>query len=195
MRAKGMGARVIVTEVDPIRALEAVMDGFNVMPIREAAAIGDFFVTVTGDKNVIGKEAIERLKDGAVLANSGHFDVEIDKEYLKEVAVSVENVRPNVTRFTLKDGRRVYLLADGRLVNLAAAEGHPPTVMDMSFANQALAVKYILEHHKELKARVYTLPREIDEEIARLKLKSMDIKIDELTEEQKAYLASWREGT
>ncbi len=195
MRAKGMGARVIVTEVDPVRALEAVMDGFNVMPIANAAALGDFFVTVTGDKNVIGRSAIDNLKDGAVLANSGHFDVEIDKEYLSELAVKIENVRPNVTRYLLKDGRRIYLLADGRLVNLAAAEGHPPTVMDMSFANQALATRYILEHHNELKPKVYTLPREIDDEIAMLKLKSMGIEIDELTEEQKRYLSSWREGT
>ncbi len=195
MRAKGMGARVIVTEVDPIRALEAVMDGFDVMPIVEAAKKGDFFVTVTGDKNVIGKEAIENLKDGAVLANSGHFDVEIDKETLKQLAETIEEVRPNVTRFTLRDGRRIYLLADGRLVNLAAAEGHPPTVMDMSFANQALAARYILEHHNELEARVYTLPHEIDVEIAKRKLESMGIRIDELTEEQRKYLSSWREGT
>ncbi len=195
MRARGMGARVIVTEVDPVRALEAVMDGFEVMPIVEAASKGDFFVTVTGDKNVISRAAIEKLKDGAVLANSGHFDVEIDKEALHEMAVRVEDVRPNVKRFVMKDGRRIYLLADGRLVNLAAAEGHPPTVMDMSFANQALAARYILEHHNELEAKVYTLPREIDDEIAMRKLEAMGIKIDELTEEQKAYLSSWREGT
>ncbi len=198
MRARGMGARVIVTEVDPIRALEAVMDGFDVMPILEAAKLGDFFVTVTGDKHVIDENAIMNLKDGAILANAGHFDVEIDKDALERLSERKETVRPNVVRYTMKDGRRIYLLADGRLVNLAAAEGHPPTVMDMSFANQALAAKYLWERWKsgqKLEPKVYTLPREIDERIARLKLEAMGIRIDELTEEQRRYLESWQEGT
>ncbi len=195
MRARGMGARVIVTEVDPIKALEAVMDGFEVMPIKEAARIGDFFVTATGDKNVIGREALEVMKSGAILANAGHFDVEIDKKSLFEMAEKVEDARPEVKRFILKDGRELYLLSEARLVNLSAAEGHPPTVMDMSFSNQALAAKYILENHEKLENRVYVLPEEIDTRIATLKLKSMGIKIDMLTPEQKKYLESWREGT
>lgn len=195
MRARGMGARVIVTEVDPVRALEAAMDGFEVMPMSEAAKIGDFFVTVTGDKNVISVEHIKLMKDGAIVANSGHFDVEIDVAGLREVAVKVENVRPNTEKYTLPDGKKIYLLAEGRLVNLASAEGHPPTVMDMSFSNQALAVKFIKENREKLEKKVYTLPDEIDREIALLKLKSMNIEIDELTEEQKEYLSSWQEGT
>ena len=195
MRARGMGARVIVTEVDPIKALEAHMDGFTVMPIERAAEIGDFFVTVTGDKNVIGRSAIEKLKSGAILANSGHFDVEIDKKALYDLAERVEEARPQVKRFILKDGRKIYLLSDARLVNLSAAEGHPPTVMDMSFANQALAALYILENSDKLENRVYTLPYEIDERIARLKLESLGVKINSLTPEQKRYLESWKEGT
>lgn len=195
MRARGMGARVIVTEVDPVKALEAVMDGFEVMKIGKAAEIGDIFVTVTGDKNVIDKNALDKMKDGAILANSGHFDVEINKKYLEERAVKKQRIRPDVDEYTLKNGKRIYLLAEGRLVNLAAAEGHPADVMDMSFSNQALAVKFLKENRKNIENRVYTLPQEIDERIARLKLESMDIKIDELTEEQKRYLSSWKEGT
>ncbi len=195
MRARGMGARVVVTEVDPVRALEAAMDGFEVMPMSEAARIGDFFVTVTGDKNVISVEHIKLMKDGAILANSGHFDVEIDVAGLRELAIEVENVRPNTEKYTLPDGKKIYLLAEGRLVNLASAEGHPPTVMDMSFSNQALAVKFIKENREKLEKKVYTLPDEIDREIALLKLKSMNIEIDELTEEQREYLSSWQEGT
>ena len=195
MRAKGMGARVVVTEVDPVRALEAVMDGFEVMPMEKAAEIGDFFVTVTGDKNVIDLPHIEKMKDGAILANSGHFDVEINVAGLRKLAVSIEDVRPNVKKYTLPDGKRIYLLAEGRLVNLASAEGHPPTVMDMSFSNQARAVKYIKENRDRLEKKVYTLPNEIDREIASLKLHSMGIEIDKLTEEQKHYLTSWEEGT
>ncbi len=195
MRAKGMGARVVVTEVDPVRALEAVMDGFEVMPMEKAAEIGDFFVTVTGDKNVIDLPHIEKMKDGAILANSGHFDVEINVAGLRKMAVSIEDVRPNVKKYTLPDGKRIYLLAEGRLVNLASAEGHPPTVMDMSFSNQARAVKYIKENLNRLEKKVYTLPDEIDREIASLKLQSMGIEIDKLTEEQKHYLTSWEEGT
>jgi adenosylhomocysteinase len=195
MRARGMGARVIVTEVDPIKALEAVMDGFEVMKIESAAEIGDIFVTVTGDKNVIDKDALEKMKDGAILANSGHFDVEINKKYLEENSIKQQRIRPDVDEYTLKNGKRIYLLAEGRLVNLAAAEGHPADVMDMSFSNQALAVKFLKENGKNLEKRVYTLPQEIDEKIARLKLESMGIKIDELTEEQKKYLSSWKEGT
>lgn len=195
LRARGMGAHVIITEVDPIKALEALMDGFRVMPIKEAAKIGDFFVTVTGDKNVISREAIDNMKDGAVLANSGHFDVEIDKEYLERESIEKKEVRPNVTMYRMKDGRRLYLLSEGRLVNLSAAEGHPPTVMDLSFSNQAMAAKYILENKGVLEKRVYVLPDEIDKEIAMLKLKSMGVQIDTLTEEQRRYLEGWREGT
>ncbi len=195
MRASGMGAKVIVCEVDPIRALEAVMDGYLVMPIGEAAKIGDFFVTVTGDINVIRKEHFEVMKDGAILANSGHFDVEIDKKGLEELAVSVREVRKNVREYTLKDGKRIYLLGDGRLVNLVAAEGHPAAVMDMSFANQALSAAYLAQKGRELDRKVYPVPEELDREVARLKLKSLNIEIDELTEEQKRYLASWEMGT
>jgi adenosylhomocysteinase len=195
MRARGMGARVIVTEVDPIRALEAAMDGFEVMPIAEAAERGDLFVTVTGNKHVIDRPALERLKDGAVLANAGHFNVEINLEALTEMSETVEEVRPSVKAYHLRDGRTVYVLADGRLVNLAAAEGHPSVVMDMSFANQFLAALHIHQQGHTLKHRVYTLPPEIDEEIARLKLAAMGIRIDTLTPEQEAYLSGWEEGT
>jgi adenosylhomocysteinase len=195
MRARGMGARVIVTEVDPIKALEASLDGFEVMKIKEAAKIGDIFVTVTGNKNVIDKEAIDNLKDGAILANSGHFDVEINKKYIEEICIKKEKIRENVTQYTLKNGKRIYLLSEGRLVNLSAAEGHPPDVMDMSFSNQALAVKFLKENGKKLEKKVYTLPQEIDIKIASLKLKSMGIEIDQLTEEQRKYLEEWKEGT
>jgi adenosylhomocysteinase len=195
MRARGMGARVIVTEVDPIKALEASLDGFEVMKIKEAAKIGDIFVTVTGNKNVIDKEAIDNLKDGAILANSGHFDVEINKKYIEEICIKKEKIRENVTQYTLKNSKRIYLLSEGRLVNLSAAEGHPPDVMDMSFSNQALAVKFLKENGKKLEKKVYTLPEEIDIKIASLKLKSMGIEIDQLTEEQRKYLEEWKEGT
>ncbi|WP_025209930.1 adenosylhomocysteinase [Hippea sp. KM1] len=194
-RAKGMGANVVVTETDALRALEAVMDGFRVMPIKEAAKIGDFFCTVTGDIHVIRKEHFELMKDGAIVANSGHFDVEIDVKGLKEIAVSQRDVRPFVREYKLKDGRRIYLLAEGRLVNLSAAEGHPSSVMDMSFANQALSAKYLIEHGSELQRKVYKVPDELDSMIASLKLKSLGIEHDELTEEQKEYLASWTIGT
>jgi len=194
-RARGMGANVIVCEVDPLRALEAVMDGFRVMPIKEAARQGDIFVTVTGDINVIDEPAIRRMKDGAVLANSGHFDVEINKRALRKLSRRVRRIRPFVDEYQLKDGRRIYLLGEGRLINLASAEGHPSVVMDMSFSNQALAVRYLVREGKNLGKKVYDVPREIDREIARLKLKSMGIKIDRLTPEQKKYLSSWELGT
>ncbi len=195
MRARGMGARVIITEVNPIRALEAVMDGFEVMPIREAAKRGDFFVTATGDIHVIDRDALEVMKDGAVLCNAGHFNVEINLEALQDLAQKVEQIRPNVEAYRLKDGRTLYLLGEGRLINLVAAEGHPPDVMDLSFANQALASVYILQNHEFLAKKVYTLPPEIDERIARLKLQTLGIQFDELTEEQQKYLSSWEEGT
>jgi adenosylhomocysteinase len=195
MRARGMGAHVIVTEVDPVRALEALMDGYEVLPMERAAEIGDLFCTATGDKNVIARGALERMKDGAILSNTGHFNVEIDIPALRELAVSVREARPNVEEFNLADGRRLYLIGEGRLVNLAAAEGHPASVMDMSFANQALSAEYVVAHAEELEPRVYVVPEEIDREIARLKLESMGVEIDILTEEQARYLASWDEGT
>jgi adenosylhomocysteinase len=195
LRARGMGAHVIVTEVDPVRALEALMDGYEVMPIERAAEVGDIFCTATGDKNVISRAAIERLKDGAILANTGHFNVEIEIPALRELAVATRVARPEVEEFELADGRRVYLIGEGRLVNLAAAEGHPASVMDMSFANQALSAEYVVQHADELEPRVYVVPEEIDREIARLKLESLGVEIDSLTEEQARYLASWDEGT
>jgi adenosylhomocysteinase len=195
MRARGMGAIVIVTEVDPIKALEARMDGYLVMPMKEAAKLGDFFVTVTGNTSVIRKEHFEVMKDGAIVANSGHFNVEIDLHELEAVAESVREVRPNVKEYKLKDGRRIYVLADGRLVNLATAEGHPASVMDMSFANQALSAKYIKENHEKLERKVYPVPKEIDERVARLKLQALGVEIDELTPEQIKYLQSWEFGT
>jgi len=195
MRARGMGAQVIITEVNPLRALEAVMDGYQALPMSRAAEVGEIFITATGDKNVIAREHFERLRDGAILANTGHFNVEIELPALKAMAVSVRTVRPNVEEFALTEGRRVYLLAEGRLVNLAAAEGHPAAVMDMSFANQALSAEYIVEHAAELERRVYVVPEQIDREIARLKLETMGIGIDRLTEEQERYLSSWDEGT
>jgi len=195
MRAKGMGAEVIITEVDPLRALEARMDGYRVMKMIEAAKIGDIFVTATGDKHVIDKPHLEVMKDGAILANSGHFNVEINIPALEELSVDKRRVRPFLDEYHLRDGRRLYLIGEGRLVNLAAAEGHPSAVMDMSFANQALSVRYIKEHHQELERKVYAVPEHIDKRIASLKLKSMGIEIDSLTEEQKRYLESWEEGT
>ncbi len=195
LRARGMGARVIVTEVNPIRALEAVMDGFEVMPMREAAKVGDIFITATGDKDVITKEHFKLMKDGAILANAGHFNVEVSVKDLEELAVRKRVIRRYVTEYVMPDGRKLYLIGEGRLVNLVAAEGHPSEVMDMSFSNQAYAVKYIIEKRNELERKVYTLPREIDEEIASLKLRSMGISIDTLTEEQRKYLESWELGT
>ncbi|MCX7724885.1 MAG: adenosylhomocysteinase [Thermodesulfovibrio sp.] len=195
MRARGMGARVIVTEVDPLKALEAVMDGFDVMPIADAAKIGDIFVTVTGNINVISEKVFSKMKDGAIVANTGHFNVEIDIEGLERMSKSKRLIRDFVEEYTLKDGRRVYLLAEGRLVNLSAAEGHPAAVMDMSFANQALSAEYIFKNAKKLENKVYSVPEEIDREIARLKLESMGIKIDKLTKEQNKYLHSWQLGT
>ncbi len=195
MRARGLGARVVVTEVNPVRALEAVMDGFRVMPMSEAAAIGSVFVTVTGNKNVLTAEHFERMKDGAVICNTGHFNVEIDLGALERMATARRTVRPFVEEFRMSDGRRLYLLADGRLVNLSAAEGHPAAVMDMSFSNQALAVEYLLRNAGKLERRVYAVPEAIDREIARLKLDAMGVQIDGLTPEQERYLASWQEGT
>ena len=194
MRAKGMGANVIVTEVNPLRALEAVMDGFRVMPLIKAAPLGDIFVTATGNINVIDRRHMELMKDGAILANAGHFNVEINLKALEELSVSKRRIRPNLEEYRLRDGRRLYLLAEGRLVNLAAAEGHPSEVMDMSFANQALVAEYLWKT-EGLEPKVYDVPREIDETVARLKLRGMGIEIDELTEEQRRYLQSWREGT
>jgi adenosylhomocysteinase len=195
MRAGGEGARVVICEVDPLRALEAVMDGFQVMPLKEAAKIGDVFVTTTGDKNVIGRDHFSRMKDGAIVANSGHFNVEIDIPALEKMSQKKRKIRDFVEEFSLKNGRKVYLLAEGRLINLSAAEGHPATVMDMSFANQALCVLYLNREGKGLKKEVYAVPEKIDKEIARLKLKALGIKIDRLTPEQKKYLAGWQEGT
>ena len=195
MRAKGMGAHVVVTEVDPLRALEAVMDGFQVRPMEQAAEDGDIFVTATGDKSVITRDHILAMKDGAILANTGHFNVEIDIPALRSLATETREARQLVEEFTLTNGRKVYLLAEGRLVNLAAAEGHPAQVMDMSFANQALAAEHVITNAASLERTVYDVPKEIDDEIARLKLATMGVAIDELTEEQAAYLASWDEGT
>lgn len=194
MRAQGMGANVIVTEVQPTRALEAAMNGLRVMPMSEAAAIGDIFVTATGDIHVIRKEHLQKMKDGAIMCNSGHFNVEINIPDLESLSKSKRTIRPNMDEYTLKDGRRLYLLAEGRLVNLAAAEGHPSEVMDMSFANQALCSEYIAKSTK-LETKVYTVPKEIDEKVAELKLKSMGVTIDELTAEQKKYLSTWEMGT
>ena len=194
-RARGLGAQVIVVEVDPLRALEAVMDGFRVLPMAEAAKVGDIFITVTGDINVIDRHHMEVMKDGAILANSGHFNAELNLEALASMAESRREVRQSVEEFRLGDGRRLFLLGEGRLINLAAAEGHPASVMDMSFANQALSVEYMVHNAKSLEPQVYPVPRDIDEEIARLKLASMGIAIDELTDEQKKYLSSWEAGT
>ena len=194
MRAQGLGANVIVTEVQPTRALEAVMNGLRVMPIAQAAAIGDIFVTATGDIHVIRKEHMQKMKDGAIMANSGHFNVEINIPDLESLSTAKRTMRPNLEEYTLKDGRKLYLLAEGRLVNLAAAEGHPSEVMDMSFANQALCSEYLAKTVK-LAPKVFTVPSEIDEKVAELKLNSMLVKIDELTAEQKKYLSTWEMGT
>jgi adenosylhomocysteinase len=194
-RAKGMGADVIVTEIDPTKALEAVMDGFRVMSMVEAAKIGDIFVTVTGNKNVIAKEHFEVMKNGAVVANSGHFNVEIDIPALEKLALSKRPTREFVDEYALKDGRKIYLLGEGRLINLAAAEGHPASVMDMSFANQALSCEYLVKNYKSLEKKVFAVPVELDKRVARLKLEAMAIKIDKLTPQQEEYLASWSEGT
>ena len=195
MRAKGMGSHVVVTEVDPLRALEAAMDGFQVLPMEKAAQVGDIFVTATGDKSVITREHMLQMKDGAILANTGHFNVEIEIPALRSLAVETQTLRQFVDEFKLEDGRRIYLIADGRLVNLSAAEGHPAQVMDMSFANQALSAEYVVQNAASLEKKVYPVPEEIDAEIARLKLETMGVAIDELSEEQAKYLASWDEGT
>jgi adenosylhomocysteinase len=194
-RARGLGANVIVTEIDPIKGIEAIMDGFRVMSMVEAAQIGDVFCTLTGNKSVIAREHFEKLKNGAILANSGHFNVEIDLETLGRMASSRRQVREFVEEFTMRDGRKIYVLAEGRLINLAAAEGHPASVMDMSFANQALGVEYMIKNHASLEKKVYSVPEDIDKNIARMKIESMGVKIDRLTPEQEAYLASWSEGT
>ena len=195
MRAKGMGAHIIVTEVDPLKALEAVMDGYQVMPMSEAAKIGDIFITLTGDINVIDKAHFQVMKDGAILANSGHFNVEINIPALGELSRNKRTIRTYVDEYTLGSGRHIYLLGEGRLINLAAAEGHPASVMDMSFANQALCLEYMVKNKGKLKAKVYPVPEEIDKEIARLKLESMGVNIDTLTPEQVKYLVSWEQGT
>jgi adenosylhomocysteinase len=195
MRARGLGANVIITEVDPTKALEAVMDGYNVMALKDACRKADVFVTVTGDINVLRREHFETMKDGAIVSNSGHFNVEIDIPSLEKMAKKKRRIREFVEEYTLKDGRRINLLGEGRLINLAAAEGHPASVMDMSFANQALCCEYIARNHAKLAKKVYKVPDEIDKNIARLKLDSLKIKIDVLTEEQKKYLASWEAGT
>jgi adenosylhomocysteinase len=195
MRAKGLGANVIITEVDPLRALEARMDGYTVLPMKEAAAVGEVFCTVTGDIRVLGREHFEAMRDGAIICNSGHFDVEIDIPALAEMSVAKRTIRPFVEEYSLSDGKRIILLAEGRLVNLSAAEGHPASVMDMSFANQALCAEYLTLNHADLGRQVYTVPPEIDREVARLKLKAMGITIDTLTAEQEEYLSSWRLGT
>lgn len=195
MRAKGLGAQVIVTEVKPLRALEAVMDGFKVMPMNDAAKIGDIFITVTGNKHVIAKEHFDMMKDGAIVCNSGHFNVEIDIPSLEKLAAGKRRIRTFVDEYTMKDKRSIFLLGEGRLINLAAAEGHPSSVMDMSFANQALCLEYLVKNNGKLQQKVYTVPEEIDLEVARLKLESMGIKIDTLTPEQEKYLNSWEEGT
>jgi adenosylhomocysteinase len=195
MRAKGHGADVIITEINPVRALEAVMDGFRVMPMAEAAKIGDIFITVTGNKSILTHDHFERMKDGAVIANSGHFNVEIDIPALEKLSSSKKPVRPFVDEYAMKDGRKLYLLGEGRLINLAAAEGHPASVMDMSFANQALASEYLVKNASSLKHEVYSVPENIDRHIAKLKLDSMGIQVDKLTPDQEQYLASWSEGT
>ena len=194
-KARGMGANVIVTEVDPLKALEAVMDGFRVMPIAEASKEGDIFLSITGDTKVISAENIMNMKNGAFVANAGHFDVEIDIKGLKKYTVATNNIRPGLDEWVLNNGKSVYVLAQGRLVNLVCAEGHPASVMDMSFANQALGMEYIIKNHEKLENKMYTLPRSVDDTIARLKLESMGIQIDTLTEEQERYLNSWSEGT
>ncbi len=195
MRAKGLGGDVIVTEINPVRALEAVMDGFRVMPMADAAKLGDIFITVTGNKSILAGEHFEKMKDGAVVCNSGHFNVEIDIPALEKLSSGRKPVRPFVEEYTMRDGRRIYLLGDGRLINLAAAEGHPAAVMDMSFANQALSVEYLIKNASQLAPQVYSVPEPIDRQIAKLKLESMGVQVDKLTPDQEQYLASWNEGT
>ena len=195
MRAKGLGSDVIITEINPTRALEAVMDGFRVMPLAEAAKVGDVFVTVTGNKSVVASEHFRLMKDGAVVANSGHFNVEIDLPALEKLSLSKRQTREFVDEYTMRDGRKIYVLGEGRLINLAAAEGHPAVVMDMSFADQALSVEHIVKNAKKLEPKVYPVPADIDQNVARLKLQSLGINIDKLTREQEEYLSSWSEGT
>ncbi len=195
MRARGMGAHVIVTEIDPVKALEALMDGFRVMTMHEAAPIGDVFVTLTGNKKVIARDHFDRMKSGAILCNSGHFNVEIDLETLATMASQRRETREFVEEFSLRDGRKVFVLGEGRLINLAAAEGHPASVMDMSFANQALCAEYMMKSHAQLEKKVYSVPEEIDKNVAKLKLEAMSVQIDRLTLEQEEYLAGWSEGT
>jgi adenosylhomocysteinase len=195
MRAKGLGADVIVTEINPTRALEAIMDGFRVMPMADAAKLGEIFITVTGNKSVLAHEHFEKMNDGAVICNSGHFNVEIDIPALEKLSSTKKIARPFVEEYAMKDGRKIYLLGEGRLINLAAAEGHPAVVMDMSFANQALASEYMVKNAKDLKAQVYSVPEPIDRQIAKLKLESMNVHVDKLTADQEHYLASWNEGT
>jgi len=195
MRARGAGAKVIITEVDPLKALEAVMDGYQVMPMSEAAKVGDVFVTVTGDKTILGRTHFLKMKDGAIIANSGHFNVEIDIPALATLSKGSKKIRESAEEFTLKDGRKIYLLGEGRLINLAAAEGHPAMVMDMSFANQAMCVLFLAREGRRLEKKVYSVPKEIDEAIARTKLQTMGVRIDTLTAEQRKYLAAWEEGT
>jgi adenosylhomocysteinase len=195
MRARGMGANVIVCEIDPVKALEAVMDGFTVMGSHEAARVGDVFITLTGNISVLRREHFEAMKDGAIVANSGHFNVEIDIPDLETMSTGKKRIRHELDQYTLKDGRRINLLGEGRLINLAAAEGHPAVVMDMSFANQSLSAEHLVTHAKELEKKVYPVPEEIDREIARIKLESLGCPIDTLTEKQVRYLASWEEGT
>ncbi|MFA6098528.1 MAG: adenosylhomocysteinase [Patescibacteria group bacterium] len=195
LKAKGLGAHVIVTEIDPLKSIEAVFDGYQVMPMVEAARVGDIFITLTGDINVIRKEHFLKMKDGAIVCNSGHFDVEIDLKTLRKMAKKVREVRNFVVEYTIAGNKKINILAEGRLINLAAAEGHPPSVMDMSFANQALSAEYISKNYKKLENKVYSVPRNIDENIAKLKLQTMKVNIDKLTPEQKKYLASWEIGT
>jgi adenosylhomocysteinase len=195
LRARGLGAQVIITEVEPVRALEAIMDGYQVMPLQEAARVGDIFITVSGDKSVIDEVHLQLMKDGAILANSGHFNVEINIPVLENLAQSKQRIRPFIDEYTLGDGRHLYLLGEGRLINLAAAEGHPASVMDMSFANQALCLEYIVKNREQLEPKVYPVPEEVDKQVARLKVQSMGIDIDTLTPEQEKYLTSWEEGT
>jgi adenosylhomocysteinase len=195
MRARGLGANVIVTEIDPTKAIEAIMDGYRVMTMHDAAAIGDVFVTVTGNKNVVARDHFERLKSGAILCNSGHFNVEIDLETLGSMASSRKETRAFVEEFSMRDGRKIYVLGEGRLINLAAAEGHPASVMDMSFANQALSAEYMVKNHASLEKKVYSVPEELDKQVAKMKLESMGVSIDRLSLEQEEYLAGWSEGT
>ena len=194
-RARGMGARVIVTEVDPVKALEAAMEGFEIMKMEKASLIGDIFVTATGDYHIIRVEHFEKMKDGVILGNSGHFNVEIDVEGLERINKGKREIRKNLTEYTLKNGKRIYLIAEGRLLNLSAAEGHPSSVMDMSFSNQFMSVKFLVENRGKLEKKVYNVPEDIDNEIARIKLKTMGFEIDELTDEQRKYLSSWEIGT